>query len=383
MKHNKHPRLTAIAVIALFAACRGDTGGTADEAGGATDTGTATLTDSSDPSTSQGTTAETSTTSTTSTTSPDTDEPCVDARDCDNGVFCDGIEDCVDGVCVPGEPVVCEDDGIDCTVEVCHPELDECIHQPSNDRCDCGETCSATLGCGDHCVVATCMGHVYECGDCVDNDGDCKIDAADPNCFGPCDDNESGWDGQLPGQQNQSPCLIMDCYFDFDSGTGNDDCYWSHACDPLEPSSCTYNENHSLPGTNRSCGQLMNEQSEKCNDYCGPLTPNGCDCFGCCEVPIDDQNTVTVYLGSGTESGSGTCDFENVADPEKCYPCTQVQGCLNPCEHCELCIGKLELPPDCMEQECPRDFQACGLPGQDPCPEGLFCNTGCCTPNPQ
>ena len=377
----RNPALAACAVLMLLTGCPSETGGGANE-------GTGGVTEGTGPGSGETTSAQTSSgtdSSGTTAAATDTDPaPCADDRECDNGIFCDGIETCVDGVCVAGDPVVCDDDGVDCTVEICDPDLDECIHRPDDDLCGCAETCHATLGCGDHCVVATCNGQVFECGDCIDNDGDCKVDAADPNCWGPCDDNEGGWDGQIPGQQNQSPCLAMDCYFDFDSGSGNDGCHWSHACDPLEPSSCSYNENHNIPGTNRSCGELMDEQSMQCSNYCGPLTPNGCDCFGCCEVPIDDQTSVTVYLGSGTENqGTGTCDFESAADPEKCYPCTQVQGCLNTCEHCELCIGKLELPPDCMEQECPPEFPPCGLPGQDPCPDGLFCNTGCCTPNPQ
>ena len=85
-------------------------------------------------------------------------------------------------------------------------------------------------------------------------------------------------------------------FFYGDTGSGNDDCYWDHHCDPHEvapgyyPESangdqCSYDPGANVPGTNKSCEQLFNTQSAACNAYCGPLTPNGCDCFGCCAVP--------------------------------------------------------------------------------------------------
>jgi hypothetical protein len=37
---------------------------------------------------------------------------------------------------------------------------------------------------------APCDRQVYQCGDLIDNDGDGLIDALDPDCLGPCDDNE-------------------------------------------------------------------------------------------------------------------------------------------------------------------------------------------------
>ena len=82
------------------------------------------------------------------------------------------------------------------------------------------------------CYVAPCQGHVYQCGDCIDNDGDGLIDSQDPDCLGACQNNESGFTGNIPGQNN-APCK-SDCYWDQDTGSGNDDCYWDHSCDPFE-----------------------------------------------------------------------------------------------------------------------------------------------------
>ncbi len=313
-----------------------------------------------------------------------------DNANCSDGKVCDGIETCdpVNG-CQAGTPPTCASDGIACTHEVCSESAGGCTHVPDNSLCGCGQTCDPTQGCGNWCTVSTCQGKVYQCGDCLDNDGDCKIDSADPDCIGVCDNNETGYYGNIPGQ-NKAPCK-EDCYFDQDTGSGNDDCYWSHSCDPLEVapnyypygSKCSYDPNKGIPGTSNTCSQLYSAQSAQCTSYCGPLVPNGCDCFGCCAIPDSSGTVHTVFLGSLDSSGNGTCTLADVADPSKCQPCTQVPSCLNTCEHCELCLGKTTLPPDCTQQTCPSGIQLCGQPGQSPCAAGYYCVTGCCEPVPQ
>ncbi len=224
---------------------------------------------------------------------------------------------------------------------------------------------------------------MYQCGDCLDNDGDCAIDSNDPECLGACQNNENGFKGDIPGQ-NSAPCK-MDCYFDNDTGAGNDDCYWTHECDPHEVApkydpegkKCSYDPNASVPGSSASCTELQATQSATCHSICGPLTPNGCDCFGCCANP---GAATTVYLWSEDSSGNGTCTLSTVGDPTKCRPCLQVSACLNPCDHCELCVGKTTLPPDCQVQTCPAGRNPCGLPTDPPCGDGEFCVTGCCEP---
>jgi hypothetical protein len=111
-----------------------------------------------------------------------------------------------------------------------------------------------------------------------------------------------------------------------------------------------------------------------------------------------------VYIGS--ESG---CTFDTVTDPASCQACTPAGSCLNTCERCEICLGKPTIPADCFPgtggtggaggagggtggaggtggsggdgggMRCPVGKQVCGLPGDDPCPGGSFCLTGCCT----
>lgn len=247
--------------------------------------------------------------------------------------------------------------------------------------------------------ISECQGHVYECGDLVDNDNDGLIDYQDPDCLGPCDNTEDSLFGGIPGQ-NASPCT-QDCYFDQDTGQGNDQCYWSHWCDPNsvapnyypEPQNgavCAYDETKMVPVSNgppQSCADLYEAQSQNCYDYCGPLTPNGCDCFGCCD--LSGGQGKYVWLGSVGVNGDTVCTYDQLDNPDVCHPCLPVKSCLNECDPCELCIGKTELPPECDPGEggaggappsgqCPEGVQACGLPDQPPCPSGQYCITGCC-----
>lgn len=216
------------------------------------------------------------------------------------------------------------------------------------------------------CRVTDCQTHTYQCGDCIDNDGDGLTDSQDPDCLGVCDNNEGGFNTEIPGG-NAAPCK-QDCYFDQDTGAGNDDCYWDHLCDPYEPlelNPCNYNQTC----TNCDCQGWLDAQSQTCLDFCLPMVPNGCDCFGCCEFVPESGEYFFI--------GSPGCNLDN---PGNCSRCTPVPSCLNECGECEICLGRTELPPECDEQYCPPGVQQCDQPGDDPCPVGFYCVTGCCAP---
>jgi hypothetical protein len=186
---------------------------------------------------------------------------------------------------------------------------------------------------------------------------DGKVDGADPECTTPCDDDEGSFKTLLPGQNEDCK---SDCYWDGDSGQGNDKCEWNLKCDPKNPGNvigCEYDPNFKF------CDFM---QPQQCLDVCGPITPNGCDCFGCCE--IDGE----FYYLDGME-----CDLQNL---DACDTCTFHPGCNNPCEpeECELCFGQdpEDLPEECKEPKCDEDAQPCFEDAD--CMMGQFCQTGCC-----
>lgn len=231
------------------------------------------------------------------------------------------------------------------------------------------------------CHVAECAGSVWACGDCIDNDSDGKIDAADDNCLGPCDNNEAGFDIDIPGA-NVNACT-QECYFDNNSGGGNDGCVWDHRCDTFQPQelspACTYTKTIATD----ECNGWLADQTTQCLDVCIPIVPNGCDCFGCCQIGGTGD-----YLFIGTPG----CTIENI---ENCDKCTPVPSCINTCGKCELCLGKTTIPDSCFTDtdsdsdttvdtdtdniRCAAGVAACGLPTDPACPVGKYCITGCCT----
>lgn len=251
------------------------------------------------------------------------------------------------------------------------------------------------------CFPALCDGRERACGNCRDDDGDGLVDSLDPDCLGPCDNNEAGFFLDIPG--GDTPACKIDCYYDQDMGSGgggNDDCRWDHRCDPLSPNlTCPY-EDPAPPSAD-----CPDEQSDRCHTICGPLTPNGCDCFGCCEIP--DGSDRWIFIGTLDEGGAPTCNRASVMDDEACRPCTPVGDCVNDCGRCEICFGRDEIPADCVppvvvpdggttdggarrdagrpgedagmpDLRCEPGVPACGLPGDPACEPGFFCITGCC-----
>ncbi len=257
-----------------------------------------------------------------------------------------------------------------------------------------GATSAVTTGSGippAPTVEVPCGNQTYQCGDLVDNDMDGLLDYQDPDCLGPCDNTEDSFYGGIPGQPGP-PCKV-DCYWDSNSGPGNDDCYWDHQCDthsvppdyypePALGAACEYQGPTFEPFNGLTCAALSAAQSQVCNDVCGPLTPNGCDCFGCCELPAGSG----LYVWSGSEglSGNTVCSLATLADPTLCHPCDPVPGCLNDCDPCELCVGKPFLDPSCnMGPLCDPGVTACGTADLPPCPAGFYCVTGCCIATPE
>jgi hypothetical protein len=246
----------------------------------------------------------------------------------------------------------------------------------------------AEAGAPASCVPISCQDKMYACGNCKDDDDDGRIDSEDPDCLGPCQESEESF--ASPSHGNGPPCEL-DCYFDGNVGSGDDGCGWSHRCDPLsvepefppEGAACAFDENASVPRT-VTCAAARAAQSPKCAETCLSLTPNGCDCFGCCTFPGLDY---AIWLGSARDEKT-PCDLAHATDTSVCKPCTQVRSCLNRCDDCELCVGKTELPASCNAGvECPTPVCArnnpCGSPCLPTCPEGQACITGCCAEIPR
>lgn len=133
-------------------------------------------------------------------TTPD-DAGCTTSAQCDDGVFCNGVEECVEGSCV-AMPVACpEEDGVACTHPSCDLTLDACVEKPADALCTVGEYCDIERGClqvpdclsdGDCtppdactlgvCVAGTCTFPPIDCATVLPalEPGDCRVIACDP-----------------------------------------------------------------------------------------------------------------------------------------------------------------------------------------------------------
>jgi hypothetical protein len=234
-----------------------------------------------------------------------------------------------------------------------------------------------------------CVPGGTQCTNCLDDDGDGLVDWLDPECTGPLDRDEGSFATGIPGD-NIDPCK-QDCWFDGNSGSGDDGCTWDGKClvgskDPK----CPYDAAAAMDP--KQCPP----PSDKCIKYCKPLTPKGCDCAGCCDVYDSAGKVYTVKLVAG-------CTSESLGDPAKCPTCSKIADCSNPCGKCDWCLGKTSLPPECYPPPadagvpdgtppdspppdapppptCPGGEQVCSP--TIACPIGYYCLTGCCIKPP-
>ena len=189
---------------------------------------------------------------------------------------------------------------------------------PSNDA---GQVLCGTGPCG--------------CSNGIDDDMDGVTDLADPECVSSWDNDEGSFATGISGDNRDDAC--QDCFFDGNSGSGNDGCYL--------PSSCLSMGNASSGrGRCSSC-----EQTDQCKKFCKAYTPNGCDCFGCCTVRLANGSNVNVALGNGCNIDGNTVTG--------CNTCVPNDSCRNECGKCELCPGKTvaDLPAECFQTPPPAD----------------------------
>lgn len=260
-----------------------------------------------------------------------------------------------------------------CSVQRTGPAADETGATDTSSESESASGSSGETGEEQFCEECPTEDGTAVCRDRVDNDQDGLVDLADPDCLFPCDNSESQFDadpwGLYPATCDQN-CFV-DLVHDFEWPQG-DECRSHQRCDPVFEPEC-WNPNP-YPGA-------CDEPTQTCLDTCLPAVPNGCDCFGCCELR-GPNGTVTVRVHDSDSDGGLQCSS---VDQTKCEPCTVREDCFNPCEPeaCEWCFGELAPPPGCEEVAC--DGQTCtiGPDGRDDCEDPCaYCSYGCCVRTP-
>ncbi len=229
----------------------------------------------------------------------------VNDGNCDNGLFCDGVETCDASLdCQTGTPVDC-DDGVGCTDDSCNEGTDSCDNVTNDANCDnnlyCDgvETCDELLDCqpgtsidcddGVGCTDDTCNENTDSC-DNIANDSNCDnglfCDGAES-----CDaifDCQSGTD-PCPGQScDEGGDVCVDCLGDGDC----DDGAFCNGAETCVAGAC-------IAGTPVDCNDGVGCTDDSCNegtDSCDNLTndancENGLHCDGIetCDELLDCQ----------------------------------------------------------------------------------------------
>ncbi|HWO17542.1 MAG TPA: hypothetical protein VNO30_02160 [Kofleriaceae bacterium] len=230
-------------------------------------------------------------------------------------------------------------------------------------------------------VPPGCVPASPQCSNCKDDDGDGFIDSYDVECTGPLDNLENSFATGIPGDNMDA--VNQDCFFDGNSGGGNDGCN-IHVCCLLGAATkaeCPIGANQYDP---MACPPPIGTGtiSQMCKDVCGKLAPPGCDCFGCCT--LCDPATNQCYDIATNPNTSPNCTLQTLNDPNVCKRCTKVTDCGSPTcggTSCILCPGQdpNDLPPGCGGNTmCPNGAPTCTSNAD--CGSGTYCDQGsmCC-----
>ncbi|RLG30524.1 hypothetical protein DRN98_07285, partial [Methanosarcinales archaeon] len=102
---------------------------------------------------------------------------CLVDEDCDDGLWCNGEERCIDYFCVDGTPPECDDD-VECTIDSCDEENDRCVNEPDDSACNDGlwcngqEYCDVNLGCVSGAPVDCSGNDIPGVGECTHSPDD-------------------------------------------------------------------------------------------------------------------------------------------------------------------------------------------------------------------
>ena len=360
---------------------------------------------------------------------PDECDECLQDGDCDDGLFCNGVEACPAGQCVSGAPVcagypfcvedldLCADclsnthcdngkfcDGAEqCAAGACQPGDDPCPDGPCDEYTDSCRECWTWPDCDDGlwctgmemCVDGKCMAGTRPCspGDVCDENADACIPPPPPECTVNADCNDGLW------CNGSETCVSEVCV------AGTSACSAKEICDEFDDicRDCAHNS---------ECDDgLFCNGSEICDELgdCQPGTPpcqQGLVCLEnedhCIECSTNSECDDGLFC-NGTErcgtnglclSGSPPC-LGRLCDEagDVCVDCLTDADCIdgvfcNGEEHCVNGACRTSEEP-CPDQECCEPAEVCGTcpctsaadcVDGDPCTDDICVGATCANP---
>jgi hypothetical protein len=247
---------------------------------------------------------------------------------CQDGDSCTANDQCLDGVCQAGDPVVC-DDGNGCTDDLCSPQ-GGCTYTANDALCDDGNACST----GDHCAGGAC---VFDGWLVCDDDNICTTDSCTPEggCTfmlnsAPCDDNDLCTTGDH--------CHLGECI-----SAGNLVCDDGNLCTDdscVAETGCEFSANTAPCDDGNSC-----TIDDHClNAWCTPGAPLQCDDGNLCTDDVCDAQSGCLYPANSASCDDGdACTVGDLCAGGQCASGADVLDCddLNPCtdDSCDSQLG--------------------------------------------
>ena len=338
-----------------------------------------------------------------------TNDECGEFEDgdlCNGTLVCDTAQYPYKCVVSPETIVTCpapEGDNAFCLQPHCEAVTGECSFVPNHEAflCDNADACTVNT----KCVEGTCLGGAQvNCNDgnpCTDDSCDPAEGCAHANNAAPCTDGDVCTTLDTCNEGECTPGPLLDCD-DGDACNGLETCDTATGCKAAAPLEC--NDNNPCNGIElcdpvdgcQGGDEVDCADGNVCtDDICDPM--QGCVHTALTGHECEDGNACTELdiCQDGLCVGSGVpeCDDDNPCTDNVCDP---AQGCvtiLNKAfcddgdicttgDHCDLgdCLSGGELPCDddnsCTDDSCEPEVGCEFVPNQGECDDGNVCTEG-------
>ncbi len=327
---------------------------------------------------------------------------CTSSSECDDSLFCNGVETCSEGACAPGTPPEL-DDAIPCTDDRCDEDTDSILHVPAHEACSDGDACNGEEQC-------TATGCVPGAPVAIDDGIDCTTDACDPDTGAvthtpvdsACDDgSDCTADACTPGVgctaaftcectssadcDDGNPCTDEACDSDgacqYTNNTAScDDGLYCNGADVCAAGACAHAGDPCAGGAecNRTCDESRDSCARPagaaCTDDGNGCTNDVCDGSGACTHPSNTASCDDGLFCNGADvCAGGSCTHAG-------DPCAGGGDCADTCDEA---LNRCELPAGtacaddgngCTNDVC-NGSGVCTHPANTAsCDDGLFCN---------
>ena len=326
---------------------------------------------------------------------------------CNNGQFCDGVEECdAKQGCVDGT-LPSTDDGVDCTMDSCDEASDEVVHAPNDAACDntlfCDgkETCHATKDCqkGSVPAITDLVGCTV---DYCDEDKDQIVHTLDHSacdngqyCDGTekCDAVNGCVKGTPPNQSDDVDCTTDSCDENTDQiihEPSNSFCANGQYCDGVEicdvakgcVSGTAPKQSDGVDCTDDSCNDIIDQIVHAPNDaFCN--NDLFCDGVESCDAQKGCVSGAAPTLSDNVICTADACDEANdqVLHTPDHAACNNGQYCdgVEACDAVKDCVNGTAPQQsdgvDCTDDSCNEIIdQIVHAPNDGFCDNGLFCD---------